>query len=90
MLREIAWFFLPITPCYFCKKPLIEEPPFGSTFGHRRHPPIEGKVTFHHVKHDRAMNRRWTDVVLAHQSCHRKYHAEVNRGDRSKPEPTNS
>ena len=78
MLREVAWFFLPITECYFCHKPLINEPLEGSTFGHRRHPSIEGKLTFHHKDHNRNHNKR-ENLAPAHSDCHRRYHANLRR-----------
>jgi hypothetical protein len=78
MLREIAWFYLPITPCYFCKNMLIHEPPEGSTFGHRRHPSIDGKITFHHKDHNRNNNKR-ENLAPSHSSCHRQYHANLRR-----------
>ena len=78
MLREVAWFFLPITPCYFCHQPLINEPPQGSTFGHRCHPAIEDKITFHHEDRNRNNNKR-DNLKPAHTSCHRAYHANDRR-----------
>jgi hypothetical protein len=78
MLREVAWFFLPVTPCYFCKLPLINEPPEGSTFGHRRHPSIEGKITFHHEDRNRNNNKRF-NLKPCHSDCHRAYHANLRR-----------
>lgn len=78
MLREVAWFFLPMTPCFFCHKPLINEPPEGSTFGHRRHPSIEGKITFHHKDRNRNNNKR-ENLAPAHSDCHRQYHANLRR-----------
>jgi hypothetical protein len=86
MLREVAWFFLPVTKCFFCPKMLIDEPPEGSTFGHRRHPSIEGKITFHHKDRDRNHNER-ENLAPAHSDCHRRYHANLRRTDDPRDTP---
>jgi len=78
LLREVAWFFLPITKCYFCPLMLINEPVQGSTFGHRRHPTIEDKITVHHLDRNRNNNKR-DNLAWAHSECHRAYHANLRR-----------
>ena len=84
MLREIAWYFLPVTPCFFCHRRLIDDPPNGSTFGHRRHPAIDGKITFHHKDHNRSNNDR-SNLAPSHKLCHIQYHVNLRRT--SEPEP---
>jgi hypothetical protein len=83
MLREIAWLWLPQKACALCHKPLLVRPE-GMTFGHRRHSPIPVKFTVHHYDHNRENNHD-ANLFVVHSTCHRTYHAEVNRGDRSKP-----
>jgi hypothetical protein len=88
MLREYAWLMLPTEVCYFCKGRLLTRDS-TMTFGHRRHGPILVKVSVHHRDHNRANNTQ-DNLRLAHKSCHQKYHAEVNSGDRSKSLVTHS
>lgn len=83
MLREVGWFFLSITKCFFCKEILAKLPP-DMTFGHRRHPPLKTEVTLHHVDEDR-QNNSPSNLAWAHTNCHRSYHAK-QRAQRRKEE----
>lgn len=86
MLREVAWLLLPHFRCPFCKNHLLIRPA-EITFGHRRHSSINVKVTVHHRKHDRNLNRTTAifaeevqgDVTLVHKACHERYHANLRR-----------
>lgn len=84
MLREIAWLICPRLTCELCKLPLIYRPR-TMTFGHRRHPPFIMRLTTHHRNHKREDNTD-PNLALVHSSCHKKYHAEVNSGKRSRPQ----
>jgi len=77
MLREMVWHFGEITLCEFCHRPLLHIPP-GMTFGHRRHPPIDTKLTIHHRDRNRDNNQA-SNRVPAHRSCHIQYHANLRR-----------
>lgn len=74
MLREVAWFMLHQTRCFFCKDPITKLPP-DLTFGHRRHPPFNTEVTLHHLDENR-QNNSPSNLAWAHTSCHRSYHAK--------------
>jgi hypothetical protein len=74
MLREFFWLQAPHTDCYFCKEPLIT-PVADMTFGHRRHPPIDVKISVHHIDHNRE-NNSLGNLAPAHRRCHEAYHAK--------------
>lgn len=84
MLRECLWLLGSRLTCELCGMLLIPRQD-EMTFGHRRHGPITVKLTVHHRDHNREHN--WHEnLALVHSKCHKKYHAEVNRGDRQKPQ----
>ena len=81
-LRELCWLLLPQIKCKLCGRQLLVRPA-DMTFGHRRHVALKERFTVHHVDHNR-YNNMDTNLTVVHQACHRKYHAEVNRGERER------
>lgn len=73
MLREFFWKHAPEISCFFCGKPLIHRPP-NMSFGHRRHPKPDVKITQHHEDEDRS-NNVTRNLRDCHSSCHKSHHA---------------
>jgi hypothetical protein len=88
MLREVGWLILSQNTCFFCHRKLLERPP-SMTFGHRRHPPIEARITVHHDDKNRENN---TDANLkfSHKLCHVAFHANERRMSDDEPDSSDS
>lgn len=86
MLRELCWWFLPQLNCCFCGEPLLVRPA-GMTFGHRRHPKVDVKLTLHHREEDRSKNA-FMDVSPCHSPHHKGFHAS-KRGKSEREDITN-
>lgn len=74
--REVLRFLLRDEKCYFCKKPLIREDSYCKD-GDGQGSPIKnghGLPTIHHKdgNHD---NDAPENKALAHDKCHRRFHA---------------
>jgi len=68
----LTWFFIKYEPkCYFCDETLTAESFFRNLSGKER-----DEFTLHHVDHNRSNNTRY-NLVIAHRTCHRKYHKRI-------------
>lgn len=75
-LREVVRFALHGKSCYFCHKPLIREESYAKD-GDGQGSPVRnghGLPTIHHRdgNHDNDVE---SNKALAHDSCHRRFHA---------------
>jgi hypothetical protein len=73
--RELLWHFLEGEKCFFCNKgflPTDIEPKFGNA----RAPIFDMDITIHHKNGNHDDNRK-ANRRVAHQSCHKSYHAKL-------------
>src|SRR6266699_4294802 len=74
--RELLWHFLEGEKCFFCKKPFLENGvPRYVKFGNASANPMDLDCTIHHKDGDHENNKQ-SNRALAHQSCHRSFHAK--------------
>jgi hypothetical protein len=81
-LKELVWFFMgKYKPkCCFCKQPILtvealEVLEAGIELGNATAPGISVEhMTIHHADHDH-FNNDPSNWKLAHQTCHKKHHA---------------
>lgn len=73
-MRELLRFLLIGVKCWFCRDVLLSEPSQPVQFGNGTAEPLEVNITQHHLdeNHD---NNTPENIVLSHQSCHKRHHA---------------
>lgn len=73
--RELLWQLLEGKKCCFCKKPLLPDGiPAYVKFGNGSAPPLPLDITTHHRNGNHDDNRP-SNRKLAHECCHKSYHA---------------
>ena len=71
-LRELVAYLLRDRKCCFCHRVITDHD--GATDGEGRGRPLTDRITIHHrnqVHHD----KRRSNERLAHQTCHKSFHA---------------
>ena len=73
--RELLWQLLEDKKCFFCKKLFLPEGvPDYVKFGNGAAPPVPLDITTHHKNGNHNDNRK-CNRVLAHDGCHKSFHA---------------
>lgn len=74
--RELLWHLLEGKKCFFCKELLLPEGvPSYVKFGNASAPPMDMDFTIHH-KDGNHQNNEPSNRALAHESCHKRFHAK--------------
>jgi hypothetical protein len=73
---ELLWHFLEGKKCFFCKERLANEP-WPIQYGNANAPVMDVRsITIHHKNGDHSDNSP-KNRALAHQKCHKSYHAKL-------------
>lgn len=78
--RELLHFFLRGEKCFFCKLPLTQGKSYAKD-GDGQGSPISRTITIHHKDLNHG-NDAEKNKVLAHDWCHRSFHAKLRAKER--------